>query len=96
MTLNEVHNYLNSYARREQRRLREKATFDYQLANLIGISVSRLFSANNKMPEIYEVYPEIFDIQEIENKRQEMRTKQSVDRLMDFVQAYNQQKEVKQ
>ena len=42
----------------------EKATYDYILADLIGKSVSRLYSSSNTMPDIAEVYPSLFDSKE--------------------------------
>ena len=43
---------------------KEKATFDYLLADLIGRSVGRLYNKNNSYPKINEVYSSLFPIDE--------------------------------
>ena len=42
-------------------RMKQKAQFDYSLADLIGASIGRLFDNNVKYPTIYEVYPTLFE-----------------------------------
>lgn len=41
-------------------RLRTQAQFDYVLADLVGISVSRIFSKEAQFPSIDQAYPELF------------------------------------
>ena len=57
MTMAELERAIESKKRVDKLRLQEKATFDYTLANLIGKSISRIYSSSNKMPDISEVYP---------------------------------------
>lgn len=67
----------------------EKASFDYLLADLIGRSVARVHSSANTMPEISEVYPSLFDSQEIQEKRQEQKAELSALRFKLFAKSYN-------
>lgn len=61
MTIGEIYRRISSYNRVKQAELREKATFDYSLANLIGLSVSRLLDSKNKYPPISDAYPSLFE-----------------------------------
>lgn len=56
-TLAQVTRYVNAYNKQQENQLQEKAYFDYQLANLIGLSVSRLLNKNAKYPEFRKAYP---------------------------------------
>lgn len=60
-TYGEMLRYMKAYSNILLRERQDKASFDYQLSNLIGISVSRLFSSDSKFPEIYDAYPSIFE-----------------------------------
>ena len=60
-TFKQVKRYAESYNNREKAKMKEQAFFDYQLANMIGTSVARLFSNDVQYPRIEEVYPGIFD-----------------------------------
>ena len=60
-TFKQVKRYAESYTTREKAKMQEKAFFDYQLANMIGTSVARLFSNDVQYPSIEEAYAGIFD-----------------------------------
>ena len=68
---------------------KERAVFDYLLADLIGKSVSRIYSNSARMPELYEVYPSLFEQEDIEEKKQEQRDNLSALRFKQFAQSYN-------
>ena len=101
MTLSELTRAINSKKRIDKARLQEKANFDYILANLIGKSISRIYSSSNKMPDISEVYPTLFDSKEfyytfqifvskeIEEKKQENKNKLSALRFKQFADSFN-------
>lgn len=89
MTLAELERALRSKQRVEKRRQQEQASFHYILADLIGRSVARVYSSSNKMPEISEAYPTLFDSEDIQEKKQEERNKLSALRFKQFAQAYN-------
>lgn len=61
MTIAEIYRKVSSYNRVREAQIREKATFDYSLANLIGLSVSRLLDSKNKYPPISDAYPSLFE-----------------------------------
>ena len=89
MTLAELERALDSKRRTEKARLQEKATFDYRLADLIGRSISRIQSSANSMPDISEVYPTLFDSEEIQEKRKEQQVELSALRFKLFAKSYN-------
>ena len=89
MTLAELERAIQSKRRVEKIRAQEKASFDYILADLIGRSIARTQSSANKMPEISEAYPSLFDSQEIEEKKAEKKAELSVLRFKLFANAHN-------
>ncbi len=56
-TLAQVTRYVEAHNKQQANQLQEKAYFDYQLANLIGMSVARLLSKSAKYPEFSKAYP---------------------------------------
>ena len=56
-TLSQVTRYVESYNKLKENQMQEKAYFDYQLANLIGMSVARLLSKGAKYPTFEKAYP---------------------------------------
>lgn len=89
MTLAELERWFTSRRRVERARLQEKATFDYLLADLMGYSFARTQSSANKMPEIGEEYPSLFDTKEIQEKKAEKKAELSVLRFKLFAEAHN-------
>lgn len=89
MTLAELDRYVESRKRVQKREAQEKAFADYRLADLIGYSMARLYSSEAKYPEIYDVYPAVFDKEAIEEARQEQRTQQTCDWLEKFADSFN-------
>ncbi len=89
MTLAEVIRAIESKKRVERQKAREKASYDYILSDLIGRSISRLYSASNSMPSISDAYPSLFDSEEIEEKKQEKKNELSILRFKQFAQSYN-------
>ena len=96
MTLAEITRAVDSYNRKKRREEQEKASYDYILADMIGRSVALLFNGNNRFPEIYTVYPTLFDNKEIQEREQQARMEMSVIRFKQFAQAYNQKRGGKQ
>lgn len=89
MTLAEAIRAIKSKKRVEKARVMEKASFDYIQAELIGRSIARLYSSSARMPQIQEVYPSLFDNEEIEKQRQQKKMELSVLRFKTFAQTYN-------
>lgn len=89
MTIAEITRMAKSKQRTTITESKERAVFDYLLADLIGKSVSRIYSNSAKMPELYEVYPSLFEQEDIEEKKQEQRDTLSALRFKQFAQSYN-------
>lgn len=56
-TFKQVTRYVKAHNEKEKRELEESAYFNWQLANLIGVSVARLMSKEVKYPELKEAFP---------------------------------------
>lgn len=89
MTLLELDNYMRSRQRVYLKESREKATLDYILGDLIGKSIARIYNQSNKYPDIGDVYPTLFDSEEIKAKKQEKQAELSALRFKQFAQSFN-------
>ena len=89
MTFGEVERAVASKQKLEKLQAKEKAAFNYILADLIGRSISRMYSSSNKFPEITEAYPTLFEVQEIAEQKQEKINKLSALRFKLFAEAHN-------
>lgn len=92
MTFAELERYAFSYQRVQKRQAQEKAVADYQLANLIGISIARIYSSEAKYPEIYDVYPAIFDKDAILEAKEKEHNKRTAAWLKNFADSFNKTK----
>lgn len=91
MTLAELERAIDSKRRIQKLEAQEKASYDYILADLIGKSVSRIYSSSSTMPEISDVYPTLFDSKEIEEKKREKQAELSALRFKQFATSFNKQ-----
>lgn len=76
-------------------RIKQRASLDYVLANLIGISNARLMSSEVKYPSLEEAYPELFAADKAEQERikaEEIATQNSTNRFLEFVRKHNAKK----
>ena len=89
MTLAEVIRAIESKKRKQRLQAQERASYDYILADLIGRSVSRIYSNSTRLPQIYEVYPTLFDGVEMEDQKQQKQMEISAIRFKLFAQSYN-------
>ena len=89
MTISEITRMAKSKQRTTITESKERAVFDYLRTDLIGKSVSRIYSNSARMPELYEVYPSLFEQEDIEEKKQEQRDTLSALRFKQFAQSYN-------
>jgi hypothetical protein len=64
---------------------------DYTLADLIGRSVARIYNSSNTIPDIEDVYPTVFDREELERKRKERQAEALAIKFNQFVNAFNNQ-----
>lgn len=93
MTLAELNRAFQSKIRRTKVEEQKQASFDYILADLIGRSVSRIYSSTGKMPTIAEAYPSLFSKEEEEQKAQKKKDELSALRFKLFAEAFNKKKE---
>lgn len=89
MTIAELGRWFKSRKRVFKQQARERATWDYILANLIGVSVSSVFNKSSKMPDIEKVYPNLFDAEEIQVQKQQKQDELSAARFRQFAEAFN-------
>ena len=70
---------------------REKASYDYTLAQLIGRACGMAFGTiKSEFPEIASAYPTLFDSEEIKQKKQEQKAELSALRFKQFAESFNQ------
>lgn len=74
----------------QRERLQETTTLHYTLADLIGRSVSRIYNSSNTMPDISEVYPTLYDSEQMKQRKQEKQAELSALRFKQFAQSFNQ------
>ena len=89
MTLAELTRAIESKKRVNKAQEQKQAAFDYILADLIGQSVARVFSSENTLPDIAEVYPTLFNDEEITEQKQAKKDELSAARFRQFAQAHN-------
>lgn len=94
-TYGEMLRYMKAYSNILLRERQDKASFDYQLSNLIGISVSRLFSSDSKFPEIYDAYPTIFSPPSEEDIAMAEAMKMKA-RMIEYTEQHNAKKQIKE
>ena len=94
-TYGEMLRYMKAYSNRLLRERQDRAFFDYQLSNLIGISVSRLFSSDGKFPEIHEAYPSIFEAPS-EEELINMEAMKMKARMIEYTEHHNAKQQIKE
>lgn len=88
MTLAELDRYFKSKERQQKAAEQQKASFDYILANLIGLSVARAYNSQNKMPTMAEAYPSLFDSKAAQAAKEKQRF---INGLTQFAKLHNKQ-----
>ena len=90
MTFSEIERAINSKKRVAKEQRKERAIFDYTLANLIGRNVARLYSSSITMPTLSAAYPDLFDAKEEQEIIKEKAQEVSAIRFRLFASAHNQ------
>lgn len=88
MTLAEIERYCEGATWR----LKQQAQFDYSLADLIGASIGRLFSKDAEYPTIYQVYPHLFEEEQVpeeETVQSDVATTNSINNFLAFAMKHN-------
>ena len=83
MSLGEVIRAVEAKQKVEMQGLKQKAIFDYKLANLITVGFA------NKLPDIWEMYPTLFDSEEEIQKREQKQAELSALRFINFAESFN-------
>lgn len=89
MTIAELVRAVNSKKRTTLEQARERAAYDYILADLIGRSIARIYDSANNLPSIHEAYPSLYSQEEVEEKKQEKQAELSALRFRQFANSYN-------
>ena len=91
MTPEEVNRAIESKNRVKKLEAKEKASFDYILANLIGKNVSLVLGGKGSIPPIEEVYSGLFGDEKEEQAQaiQDKKTQLSILRFRQFAEAHN-------
>lgn len=91
MTVAEIQRAVASVKRVKKIEERDRATYDYILANLIVRGVSKVLGDKAEYPAIEDVYPGVFDDVIAERKAQieEQKMNLSALRFKQFAQSYN-------
>lgn len=89
MTMAELQRALASRKRVMIQEARQKANYDYILADLIGRSIGRIYSSSTKLPDISTVYPSLFDSMEVEEARAAQKAELTALRFKQFADSYN-------
>ena len=89
MTIAELIRLIDSKKRILKEQEKKQASFDYTLADLIGRSVARIHSSSNNIPDIAEMYPDLFNSKELEEQRNIKKAQLSALRFKQFANAHN-------
>lgn len=89
MTLAELMHYFQSRKRQIERDRKERATFDYIQARIIGAVFAATQDRRNKVPTLEEAYAELFDTPEERQRRADREAELFAARFIQFAQAHN-------
>ena len=89
MTIAELKRLVDSRKRVQELEAKEKATYDYILADLMGRSIARVYNSSNHYPRIDEAYPSLFSSEEVAQELQAKKDELSVLKFKQFAEAYN-------
>lgn len=91
MTITELKRAISSKLRVKKIEAREKASYDYTLAQIIGRACGMAFgTVKSEFPDISSVYPTLFDSEEIKQRKQEKQAELSALRFKQFAESFNQ------
>ena len=90
MTYGELSDTIDAYNNNETNRVKESASLNYNLANLIGFSVARLMDKKAKYPTLQDAYPGLFDDLKVEDKQPVQQDWENAKpRMMKYTEAHN-------
>ena len=83
MTIAEILRAVEAKQKVEKLEHKQKAIYDYKLANLISIGFA------HKLPDIWEMYPTLFDSEDEIQKREQKQAELSALRFINFAESFN-------
>lgn len=89
MTFAELDRLAASKQRMDNFHAKEKASYDYILAMLVGRAFAACMDDKATFPEIHEVYPSLFNDKDREIKNREQSNQLSALRFKQFAHSYN-------
>jgi len=92
MTYGEIVLTIENYRAKELERKREVAGFNYNLANLIGLSVARIMDNKAEYPPLCNAFPGLFDevVEEVKPVQQDWKLSKA--RFLQYAEANNKKK----
>lgn len=91
MTYGEINDTINANRETNRLRVREVASFNHSLGNLIGLSVARLMDKKTKYPTLKEAFSDIFSDLE-DNKPNVENEEVTKARLLKYAESNNRKK----
>ena len=85
MTVGEVVRAIDAY----EAMRRDRAYFAYTNAMTVGLFISAMFNSGRKPPTMQEIYPELFQGDDVEEQEQKQTTDASVANFMKLANAIN-------
>lgn len=89
MTIGEIIRRVQSYNRTKMDNLKEKASFDYVLANTIANLIGHVLGDKTEPPKIEDIYPTLFKKEKDENEMVQETAKKDIAKVMAFAAAFN-------
>jgi len=89
LTYGEIVDTVKAYRENDRLRIREVATFNHSLANLIGLSVARLMDKSSEYPTLKGAYPNLFDDVIEDNTPVQQNAEIMKERFMKYAEANN-------
>lgn len=71
LSYGEIVDAMKSQQTRKQQKLKEKIASDYRLSSLIYYHVSKLLDSESKVPDMWEMYPELFREEKLHYEKKE-------------------------
>lgn len=89
MSIGEVSRRVASYNRVKIDNMKEKASFDYLLANTIASLMGHVLGDKGEPPKIEDIYPTLFKEQKTEEEQVQETAKKDITKVLAFAAQFN-------